>query len=438
MKPLLRTAAILSTGDEVVGGRTLDTNSSWLAAHLVDAGLEVVSMVTVGDYVERILGSWQALLGQADLVISTGGIGPTSDDLTNETVAQLIGAELVLNQVEADHIRQIFASHDRVMPENNLKQALLPPGAEVVTNALGTAPGYRLVIPQGDRSPVAVVLPGVPREMKAMFEDQVLPWINGLIPEDNRVVARTFQTFGLPESALDEALDGAFDADIRVAFRASFPKIALRLSANGANTEERLDRAEAIVHERLGGVVYAQGEAEMEDVVGRLLSERGMTLATAESCTGGLIGSRITDVAGSSQYYVGGLVAYSNQLKQQLLGVAEQTLELHGAVSEETAVEMAEGACVRTGADMAVATTGIAGPGGGTEAKPVGTVALALAQRTENGFETRSAMYHLWGTREWIKMLTSQLALDWVRCRLLGQEPLDSGFGSSIRPKAAE
>jgi nicotinamide-nucleotide amidase len=299
----------------------------------------------------------------------------------------------------------------------------------VIPNALGTAPGYRIELPRDGRRPVGIVLPGVPREMKAMLGEQVLPWLASLGGGDHVVLARTFQTFGMSESAVDEAVEGLVDpAEGRVSFRASFPIISVRLVVAGAEAEARgrLEDLGDQIAARLSGAIYAEGDVSMEERVGELLRERGKTIATAESCTGGLIGSRITDVAGSSDYYLGGIVAYSNDVKHRHLGVSKTTLAMFGAVSEETAGEMAVGIKERTGADIAIATTGVAGPGGGTEEKPVGTVAIAIA---DDGEEVRARTYRLWGTREWIKVLTSQVALDWVRRFLLGMDPLESNFG---------
>jgi len=425
--------AILSTGDEVVEGRTVDTNASYIADRVASLGFDVVVKITVGDYPDRLEWAWQRALEQADIVISTGGLGPTADDLTNETLARVAGVDLVLDQEQADAIRSLFERVGRAMPENNRKQAMLPAGCEVIANALGTAPGYRLVVPDGSRRPVALVLPGVPREMKAMLDEQVLPWMAGRIGADYVVRSRTFQTFGMSESALDEAVAGLIaEEEARVAFRASFPQISLRLTTAGTIDEVtvRLEELGARVAGRLGAAIYAEGDATMEAVVGDLLRQGGRTLATAESCTGGLIGSRITDVAGSSDYYVGGLVAYSNAVKQALLGVSKTTLAMFGAVSEETACEMAIGVRKATGADIGLATTGIAGPGGGSAEKPVGTVAIALsAGDVGSPSDVRSKTYQLWGTRDWVKVLTSQVALDWVRRHLLGLDPLESNFG---------
>ncbi|MFQ5478021.1 MAG: competence/damage-inducible protein A [Candidatus Binatia bacterium] len=428
---MIRTAAIVSTGDELVSGITVDTNAAYVANRLLGCGVELVSVIVVGDYSDRIAWAWRQSLSLADLVICTGGLGPTSDDLTTETVAAVAGVDLVFDEEQAARIKALFEAMGRSMPENNLKQAWFPEGCEVIPNRLGTAPGYRLTIAADERSSVAVALPGVPREMKAMFEESVLPWLGEQNDSERCHLSHSFQTFGMSESALDEALADAVDPDKgRLAFRASFPHISVRVSVNGERERAEADLEElcAVVRGRLGPAVFAEGDVGMEEVVGGLLRERSLTLATAESCTGGLIGSRVTEVAGSSDYYRGSLVAYSDEVKVELLGVSRTTLAMFGAVSEETATEMALGARRATRADIAVAATGVAGPGGGSDDKPVGTVVLALAADGLGGDGVRSKTYGLRGSRDWVRLLTSQLALDWVRRQLLGLDPLDSNF----------
>lgn len=434
MPATIRTAAILATGDEIVGGRTQDTNSAWLADQLAALGIDVVAFLAVSDDVDRIAWAWRTAIEKADLVLSTGGLGPTSDDLTTEAVAAAAGANLRMDEHQAERIREFFRSRGRAMPENNLRQALIPEGAEVIDNPVGTAPGFCLEVARQvaaeKGSSVCMVFPGVPREMKPMFEASARPWIAAHTDPARVVVSRTFSTFGLPESALDERLRGAVPAsEGRLAFRASFPKISVRVSVAGSQAGARatLDRLAVEVRGRIAEVVYADDDSSMEETVGVLLTERGLTLATAESCTGGLIGSRLTDVAGSSVYYRGGIVAYSNDLKQRLLEVRSTTLEQFGAVSEETAREMALGALVAANSDLAVATTGIAGPDGGTPEKPVGTVAIALAERTEQGNEVTSRLYAFPGARDWVKALTAQVALDTVRRRLVKLPALELG-----------
>jgi competence/damage-inducible protein CinA-like protein len=420
-------AVILSTGDELTTGRTVDTNANFIADQLVGAGLDVVAVLVVGDYPDRIVWAWQTALAQADAIISTGGLGPTADDLTTETVARVAKRELVLDQPTADRIRTLFESRGRAMPENNLKQAMFPQGAEILANPLGTAPGFRLGIESGGRTVHAFVLPGVPREMKPMLEQQVLPQLQTLRGGTDLYRSATFQTFGISESALDELVAGAVaPSEGRVAFRAAFPQISLRVTVQGPpdSVDARLAEVAARLRERVALYAYGEGDTTMEAEVGRLLVKNGHTVAVAESCTGGLIGHRLTDVPGSSRYLLADVVAYGNAAKISLLGVGAATLESHGAVSEEVAVEMARGARRVAGATIGLATTGIAGPDGGTAEKPVGTVCVAID--SERGTHVRR--YQLWGGRDWVKLLTSQIALDWVRRVELGQDPSDSAI----------
>ena len=418
-------AAILSTGDELTTGRTLDTNANFLADQLLAVGFEVTAMMTVGDFPERIANAWRTLFDCADVVISTGGLGPTADDLTTETVARVIDRPLVSDEATVRRIRDLFESMGRTMPENNLKQALFPQGAVILRNDLGTAPGFRFEVPTGGGTCHGVVLPGVPREMKHILAEEVLPWLYTLRSDRNEWRSHTFQTFGISESALDEMVAAAVDTDtVRLAFRAAFPQISVRVTVHGPPEEvdARLTTAAAAIRERLGEFCYGEGDTTMEEEVGRILAAAGKTVAVAESCTGGLVGHRLTNVAGSSAYVLGGVVAYANRVKESALAVARETLDRHGAVSTETAEAMARGARRLTGADFAIATTGIAGPGGGTVEKPVGTVCLAL----DHDGGTYSHRYQLWGNREWVKLLTSQIALDWIRRAALGQVPTQS------------
>jgi len=419
---MITRAVILSTGDELTTGRTVDTNANFIGDQLVANGVDVVAVIVVGDYPDRITWAWREAMRQAELVISTGGLGPTADDLTTETLAALAGRRLHLDQEVADRIRQMFAAMGRTMPENNLKQAQFPEGAVIIPNPLGTAPGYRLELDTEWGRRYCIVMPGVPREMKPMVENEVLPWLQAVRGSTETYRSHTFQTFGISESALDEQVAGAVDpAEGRLAFRAAFPQISVRVTVHGqpGEAEARLQRAAARLRERLGPYCYGEGDTSMEEVVGRLLTEKRMTLAVAESCTGGLIGHRLTNVPGSSAYVLGDVVAYSNALKEAALGVCATTLAAHGAVSAEVAAEMATGVRARTGADLGLATTGIAGPDGGTPDKPVGTVFVGLATDAR----TFSQRYQLWGTRDWVKLLTSQIALDWVRRVALGQDP---------------
>jgi nicotinamide-nucleotide amidase len=423
---MIQRAFILSTGDELTTGKVVDTNANYLADKLHEIGLDLVGVITVGDVGERLEWAWKTAMELADVVISTGGIGPTADDLTTETVARLTGKKLWFDNQTADKMRRLFESGGRKMPENNLKQAMFPETAVIIPNALGTAPGFRMEVPQKNHTAHLVILPGVPREMKPMMEEIVVPWLVESRGHDKVHLSQTFQTYGISESGLDEAVAGLIKPDeARVSFRASFPQISLRVSVEGlpGEAQTRLDELSQRVRDKISEFVYGEGDLTMEEVVGRLLTERHLTLAIAESSTGGMIGHRITNIPGASNYLLADLVTYSDESKIKLLGVSQKTLADHGAVSEECVLEMAAGVRKTAGADIGVATSGIAGPGGGTREKPVGTVCIALAA---DGFKA-SRTYKMWGTRDWIKTLASQVALDWIRRYLLGM-PMGAGL----------
>ena len=414
-------AALLAIGDEIVAGLTTDTNSGFLAEQLRAIGVEPAAGFSVPDDEEAMARAWERALAEAEVAISTGGLGPTADDLTTAVVARLAGRPLRLDEHSLSLIEERFRGRGMEMPDNNRRQALFPEGSTIVPNPLGTAPGFICPVGRGGAIRHVVCLPGVPREMKRMAVETVIPWLEGLNP-GRRFLSRTFSTFGLAESRLDELLKGVVaPSEARLAFRAAFPRVQARLTVSGApddDLEGRLDALEARVRERLGTHVYAVGDEGMEETVGRLLRERGLTLAVAESCTGGLIGHRITEVPGSSEYFLMGVVSYSNDAKERLLGVRPETLRDHGAVSTRAAEEMAAGIRRLSGADLGLSTTGIAGPGGGSPDKPVGTVCVGLAW--EGG--TWSRRYDLGErSRDWVKGMTAQVALDRVRRWLLDE-----------------
>jgi nicotinamide-nucleotide amidase len=433
---MLDKVVILSTGDELTTGKIADTNAQWLADRCLTLGLDVVAVLVVGDFHDRISWAWQRAFELGDLVLSTGGLGPTSDDLTTEIVAQVLGVGLRFDEPSAARMRAMFERMGRVMPENNLRQAQFPETAVILENPLGTAPGYRVScereIAGRDGSRVRVprhlaVMPGVPREMKPMFDDRVVPWLRELHGTDQVIAVRTFQTFGMSESALDEAVHLVIRPDeARVGFRASFPMISVKLLVrdDAARAEQRLEELSDRLRSVLGAVIFAEGDVSMEAATGAALRARGATLAVAESCSGGLIGHRVTEVPGCSAYFLADYVTYSNGAKKDVLGVRPETLGEFGAVSEQTVREMAEGARKRSGASVAVATSGVAGPDGGTEQTPVGTVCFALSA---DGV-LLSRRHQLWGSRDWVKLLTSQLALDWIRRWALGLPVVESGF----------
>jgi nicotinamide-nucleotide amidase len=411
---MIQKAVILSTGDEITTGKVVDTNANYLADKLHENGVDLAAVLTVGDVPERLEWAWRTGIALGDVVISTGGIGPTADDLTTETIARITGRKLFRDEASVETMRRMFATINRVMPENNLKQADFPEGAEVIPNPLGTAPGFHLPVPDGNRVSHLIVMPGVPREMKPMMENWVIPWLAKNRGTNKVFAVRIFQTFGISESGLDQAVLGLIKPEEgRVAFRASFPQISMRVTVEGepGQAERKLEELSARVREKISNYLFAEGDASMEEVVARLLIQHNLKLAVAESCTGGLIGNRLTNVPGSSKFLLADLVTYSNEAKQELLGVTDATLKNHGAVSEECVREMAAGARKRIGADVGIATSGIAGPDGGTPDKPVGTVCIAL----DSDDVKTSRRYQMRGTRDWVKLLGSQVALDWLR-----------------------
>ncbi|HEX2211305.1 MAG TPA: competence/damage-inducible protein A [Longimicrobium sp.] len=412
-------AAFLAIGDEIVGGLTTDTNSGFIAGELRAVGVEPIAGFSVRDEEDEIIRAFRQALAEAELVVSTGGLGPTADDLTTACVAKLAGRALVLHEPSLAWIEERFRIRGMEMPPNNRKQALFPDGAEIIPNPNGTAPGFICPVQVDGQTRHLACFPGVPRETRHMVTTTLVPWVAAR-QTGRRFLSRTFSTVGVAESRLDEMLAGAIrPGEARVAFRASFPRMYVRLTTEGApgdDLEGRMDELEARVRERLGTAIYGVGDEGMEETVGRLLRGAGLTLAVAESCTGGRIGDRITDVPGSSAYFLLGTATYSNEAKMSLLGVREATLAEHGAVSTQTAEEMADGVRRVAGADVGLSTTGIAGPAGGTEEKPVGTVCIGLAW--EGG--TWSRRYDLGGReREWIKATTAQIALDRLRRWLL-------------------
>jgi nicotinamide-nucleotide amidase len=407
---------ILSTGDEVLTGQIADTNAAYLADALGSLGFEVARHTTVGDDRAALAATFRALGASADVVLCTGGLGPTIDDLTTEVAAEVLGVGLRLDAPALAHMESLWKARGRPMPENNRRQALLPETAEVLPNPIGTAPGFTATIGRAH----FYFMPGVPREMKKMYAEQVVPRLQALRAEPAVFEVRVLRSFGLAESAVDQALSGleAQFPGVKLGFRAHFPEIQIKLTVKGPDASAAtalLDAASAEVDRRIGAHVFSEG-APMEEVVGQALRREKATLATAESCTGGLVAEQITRIAGASDYFDRGFVTYSNQAKMDLLGVGEDLLRSHGAVSEPCARAMAEGARARAGTTYAVAITGIAGPGGGTPEKPVGLVYVAIAAPDRT--VVRKVFWP--GQREMIRAISAMTALDLVRRALAG------------------
>jgi nicotinamide-nucleotide amidase len=404
------TCAVLSIGTELTRGELVNTNASWISSGLTELGFEVIEQCVVDDDKARIVAALERLARGAKIIVCTGGLGPTTDDLTTVAVASALGVGLERDEASLDHIRRRFEKLGRTMSESNGKQADFPVGATVLPNPLGTAPGFKVEV----RGAHAFFMPGVPREMKRMFDDEIVPRIRDLAPNDSHQVR--FRTFGLPESVVGEKLDGieAAFAGVTLGYRAHFPEIEVKVLARGPDRASAVDlaeRASAEVRNRLGDVIYGNGDDTFAGVVGRALRTRGWTLAIAESCTGGLVGHLLTKEPGASDYLLLDAVTYANSAKQAVLGVDEDALRGHGAVSAEVATRMADGARRVSGADVALAITGIAGPTGGTETKPVGLVYIAVA--CPKGTVVKQQVFP--GERHWIQTLAAYAGLSMVR-----------------------
>lgn len=373
-------AEIICIGTELLLGEIVDTNAAFIARSLAGLGLDLYHKTTVGDNLGRITAALRQAWERSQVIITTGGLGPTQDDLTRDGVAALLGEELAADEAEAAKIRGFFARLGRPMPPNNERQAMFPPSARPIPNPEGTASG--IAVHREGRH--LFCLPGVPVEMERMLVREVIPALRGVLP-GQPLFSRTLRLVGIGESAMAEAVNDLIEtgrAPTVAPYVTRRGETRLRLTAHAADAAEAealFAPVEAEIRRRLGAHIFGADEDTLESAIGRLLLARGLTLATAESCTGGLIGHLLTNAPGSSGYYLGGVVAYDNRVKTDLLAVPETILEARGAVSEETARLMAQNIRLRFGTDLGLASTGIAGPGGGTPEKPVGLVFLALA-----------------------------------------------------------
>jgi nicotinamide-nucleotide amidase len=404
------TCAVLCIGTELTRGELVNTNASWLAASLTDLGFEVVEDVVIDDDKSRIVATLERLSKTVRLIVCTGGLGPTTDDLTTEAVAAALGVPLVRDEQSVDQIRRRFERLQRTMSETNLKQADFPQGAEILPNPVGTAPGFSVAI----GGATAFFMPGVPREMKHMFDEQIVDKIRALAPNDSYQIR--IRTYGLPESIVGERLAGVEAAyrGVTVGYRAHFPEIEVKVLARAktqVDARDLCERATVEVKGRLAEVVYGEADDTFASVVGRTLRGKGYTLAIAESCTGGLVGHMITREPGASDFLLVDAVTYANSAKTRLLGIDEDVIRGHGAVSSEVAAAMAEGVKHVSGADVALSLTGVAGPGGGTPEKPVGTVFIAVCGPGGNLVKER----HINGDRHQIQTLAAYAGLHMVR-----------------------
>lgn len=413
-------AEIVSVGTELLLGQIVDTNAAHLSRLLAELGVDLLRRSTVGDNFDRTVEAIRLALSRADLVFTIGGLGPTEDDLTKEAAAEALGAELVIDEDSAQRIREFFATRGLTLPERNLKQALTPKDGRVLVNNVGTAPG---AIFEHDGK-ILITLPGPPSEFIPMLESGAIPYLRDKTGGASTIIkSRVLKIVGLGESAVeDEVRDLIGTLNPTVAPLAHQGEVHLRITAKAEDSAfaDRMTReVEEKIRKRLGGLVFGADEQTLEQVVVECLIERKLKLGLAESCTGGLLAHRITNVAGSSAALQAGIVAYSNKAKMKFLGVSEELIERYGAVSHEVAKKMASGARAATGAHIGMGITGIAGPGGATASKPVGLVYIALSTEDEDS----SLEHRFAGSRLDIKSRSAQAALVMLRRYLLSLSP---------------
>ena len=408
-------AEIIATGSELLTGGVLDTNSLFLSEELMLVGLETAFKTAVGDDERNMEEAFQRALQRVDAVIITGGIGPTEDDITRKVVAKVMKKRLVLNEDAHAAIHARLAGRGKEFAVANDRQALMPAGGRLLKNPAGVAPGFYL----DEEGMFLAVLPGVPHEMRAMYSEGLRPVLEERFGGKIFIRRRVLRTCGMSESAVNEAIQEIMRRGApAVGLTVKETGVDVRIIARAAGAEQSqglVDRAEDAIRAILGDAVYGVDGAELEEVVGALLKQRRLSLAVAESCTGGMVGARITNIAGSSEYFERGAVVYSNLAKTEMLGVPADLIERHGAVSSEVAGAMAKGIRQAAHTALGLAVTGIAGPGGGTEKKPVGLVYLALA--SQKG--VRTSEHRFPGSREQVRFRASQTALDMVRKYLI-------------------
>jgi nicotinamide-nucleotide amidase len=410
---------VVTIGDELLLGFTVDTNAAHLARELAAEGIGIARRSTVGDAPDEIAKAVREALDRTGAVITTGGLGPTSDDLTKPSIAALFGRAMKFDDAIWEELKVRWKTYrwTGTIPESNKQQAMIPEGAVILVNRHGSAPGIWLEDDRASGQRWVAMLPGVPREMRGMLADELLPRLRARATGTPVVVAsRTLRTIGIGESALADLLGplAKGPSGLPLAYLPSVEGTDLRLTTRDASATDaagRLDAGAAELRGVLGAYVYGEEKDDLAAVVLDLLRARGMKIAVAESCTGGMLGERITAVPGASDTMLGGVIAYADAVKEQHLGVRPETLRAHGAVSEETAREMATGVCERFGAQVGVSITGVAGPGGGTPEKPVGTVCMAVSA----GGAIRALKVQMLGDRDEIRRRSAQAALNLVR-----------------------
>ncbi|PKG57601.1 MULTISPECIES: CinA family nicotinamide mononucleotide deamidase-related protein [unclassified Shewanella] len=419
---------MICTGEEVLAGQIVDTNAAWFANTLMEHGVECQRRITVGDRLEDLIAVFKERSTEADVIVVNGGLGPTSDDLSSEAMALAKGEPLVENALWRARLEDWFTRNGRVMAESNLKQALLPESAIMIDNPVGTACGFAVKLNRA----WLFFTPGVPFEFKQMVKEQFVPFIKERFEIAGDISLRKYLTLGQGESSLADALESiVLPEGITIGYRTSMPHIEIKLFARGKLAIGEMDKIEAQIRFLLGTAIVADNKKSLAEEIHRLLVSSESSLSVAESCTGGMIASQLVAFAGSSSYFHQGLVTYSNESKVRVLGVKAETLDDHGAVSIATVEEMAKGARGILGSDYALATSGIAGPTGGTEDKPVGTVAIALA--TKGGVYSQMIKLPR-RSRDLVRSLSTAVAFDMLRRELLG-EAVIVDYGSITRFK---
>jgi nicotinamide-nucleotide amidase len=408
-------AEIITIGDELLQGQIQDSNSSFIGERLTSEGIEVVFKTSVGDDINRMAEAFNIARTRADVIIASGGLGPTVDDLTKKAMVKAYKRNLIFHQEILKQIEESFRKRGIPMPQINQNQALIPQGAKALANLWGVAPGIFLE----DEKNLFFALPGVPAEMMWMLENEVLPILRDKKP-DHFIIHRKLKTTGTSESALYEKIEKLIDpaGEIKLAFLPSYLGVDVRLSMETNDKEQaqaQIDELEKKIREVAGDLIYGIDDQTLEEVVGKLLLKMGKTLAVAESCTGGMIGARLTNISGSSEYFERGVITYSNQAKTELLGVPGEIIEKHGAVSAEVALLMAEGVRRLARTDLGLSITGIAGPTGGTPQKPVGLVYIGLAH--ENGSAAKKFLFG--ENRNSNRERSTQAALNMIRLFLI-------------------